>query len=142
MMACTCPWPCVSDTAPSAMVHSQALPTKSFAAALTGQTKNDDGLFPNPCIKGDALSIRIGQDEYQRGVEECKNALRARLTINKGDKSYSTRDLSTKFGKLWKTLAVWKMVPLGKGYMTFILSQRRIFVKYGQQAQSISSRVC
>ena len=90
----------MSDTTPSTMVQSQALPTKSFAAALTGQAKNDDNLFPTPCIKGDALSICIGQDEYQRGVEECKNALRARLTLNKGDKSYSVRDLSTKLGKL------------------------------------------
>jgi len=118
-MTYTCPWLCVSDTAPSAMVQSQALPTKTFAAALTGQAKNDDSPFRTPCIKGDALSIRIGQDEYQRGVEECKNMLRARLTLNKGDKLYSARDLSTKLGKLWKTLAVWKMVPLRKGCYDF-----------------------
>jgi len=65
------------------------------------------------------LSICIGQEEYNRGVEECKNALRARLTLYKGEKSYFARDLSTKLGKLWKTMAAWKMVPLGKGYYDF-----------------------
>jgi len=69
--------------------------------------------------QSDALSIRIGQDEYKRGVEECKNALRARLTLNKGNKSYYARDLSTKLGKIWKTTVVWKMVPLDKGYYDF-----------------------
>jgi len=80
---------------------------------------NNDSPLPLPCIKGDALSIKIGQDEYHRGVDECNNALRARLTLNKGDKPYSARDLSTKLGGLWKTTTVWKMVPLGKGYFDF-----------------------
>jgi len=82
-MAYKCPWPCVSDTAHSAMVQAQvqAVPTKSFAAALAGQNTIDDRPLPTPCIKGDTLSIRIGQEEYNHGVEECKNALRARNRI-------------------------------------------------------------
>jgi len=76
----------------------------------------DDRPLPTPCIKGDALSIIIFQDEYHRGVEECKNALRACLTLNKGDKPYFACDLSTKIGQHWKTSTTWKMVPLGKGY--------------------------
>lgn len=79
----------------------------------------DDIPLPTPCSKGDAFSIRICQDEYHRGIEECRNALRARLTLNKGDKPYSASDLSTKIGKHWKTSAVWKMVPLDKGYYDF-----------------------
>jgi len=101
------------------MVQAQVVPTKSLAAALACQNTIDDRPFPIPCIKGDALSICIGQEEYNRGVEECKNALRARLTLYKGEKSYFARDLSTKLGKLWKTMAAWKMVPLGKGYYDF-----------------------
>ena len=80
---------------------------------------NDERPFPIPCMTGDALSITICQDEYHRGVEECQNALRANLTLNKGDKPYVARDLSTKIGKIWKTLSGWKMVPLGKGYYDF-----------------------
>jgi hypothetical protein len=105
-MAYTCPWPCVFDTVSTTIVQAQAPPSKSFAAALTGQNSNDDRPFPTPYIKGDALSIQIGQDEYHRGVEECKNALRARLPLNKGDKPYSARDLSSKLGKIWKTKAI------------------------------------
>jgi hypothetical protein len=109
----------VVQPVPSAVVQPPTVTTKSFAAALAGQKVNDDRPLPTPCIKGDALSIRICQEEYHKGVEECNNALRARLTLNKGDKPYSARDLSTKIGKLWKTLAGWKMVPLGKGYYDF-----------------------
>jgi len=86
---------------------------------LAGQNTIDDRPLPTPCIKGDALSVRIRQEEYNRGVEECKNALRARLTLNKGEKPYSAHDLSTKLGKRWKTMEAWKMVPLGKGYYDF-----------------------
>lgn len=59
-MAYMCPWPCVSDTAPSAMVQAQAVPIKSFAVVLAGQNTIYDRPLPAPCIKGDALSIRIG----------------------------------------------------------------------------------
>jgi len=52
-------------------------------------------------------------------VEDCKNALRARLTLNKGEKPYTARDLSNKIDKMWKTSAGWKMVSLGKGYYNF-----------------------
>jgi hypothetical protein len=122
----------VSDTVPipaiatsvqplvsSANVQQQSLLTMTFSAALSGQRVVDDRPFPTPCIKGDALSIKICQEEYHRGLEDCKNALRARLTLNKGDKPYSARDLTNKIGKLWKTSAGWKMVPLGKGYYDF-----------------------
>jgi len=103
----------------STIVQAHAVTPKSFAAALAGQNLNDERLFPTSCIKGNTLSIRIGQDEYQRGVEECKNALRVRLTLNKGDNQYSARDLSTKLGNIWKTTTSWKMVSLSKGYYDF-----------------------
>ncbi|AES70252.2 DUF4283 domain protein [Medicago truncatula] len=105
-MAYTCPWPCVFDTVPSAV--AQSVPSATMQT-ISGTAK---GCF-------EPLSIRICHDEYHRGVEECKNAIRARLTLNKGDKSYFARDLSTKIGKHWKTSATWKMVPLGKGYYNF-----------------------
>jgi len=74
-----CPWSCVSDTAPSAVVLPVPLAIvqpllvtdKSFATTLAGQKVIDDRLLPTPCSKGDALSIGICQDEYHRGVEEC-----------------------------------------------------------------------
>jgi len=96
-----------------------SVPPLSFAAALAGTTVNNDRPFPTPCLKGDALSIKICQEEYRRGVEDCRKVLRARLTLNKGDKPYTARDIISKIGKIWKTSAGWKMVPLGKGFYDF-----------------------
>lgn len=136
-MAYACQWPCVSEAAPfsatvqsAAMVPHASVPiTKtvpshsaqqlSFATALSGTKEIDDRPFPSPCIKGDPLSIKICQEEYQMGVEDCRKVLRACLTLNKGDKPFSARDLSAKIGKIWKTTAGWKMVPLGKGFYDF-----------------------
>lgn len=45
-----------------------------FAAVLGGKnstTNTDTDPLPTPCSKGDALSIRIGQDEYQHGLADC-----------------------------------------------------------------------
>jgi hypothetical protein len=44
----------------------------------------------------------IGQEEYTKELAECQNALRGRLTLNKCDKPYMTRDLAAKLGKVWK----------------------------------------
>ena len=125
-MAYACQWPCVSGATPStalvnsaAMVQPPSAPTMSFAVALAGTTVTDNIPFPSPCNKGNALSIKICQDEYRKGLEDCRKALRACLTLNKGDKPYSARDLNNKIGKIWKTTTSWKMVPLGKGYYDF-----------------------
>jgi hypothetical protein len=136
-MAYTCQWPCVSDAAPSlsktvqsaAPVISNSAAPMSFAAALAGASASDDSPYPSPCIKGDTLSIKINQEEYRKGVEDCKYALRARLTLNKGEKPYSARDLSSKISKLWTTMASWKMVPLGKGYYDFIFNSAEDYRK-------------
>jgi len=69
-MAYTCLWLCVSNTTSSPLVQAQAAPAKSFVDALAGPNVNDERPFPILCMKGDALSIKICQDEYQRGVEE------------------------------------------------------------------------
>jgi len=98
------------------------VPLKSFAATLGGHCSSplEEAPYPVPCIKGDALSIRIGQDEYSKGLAECQYALRGRMTLNKGDKPYITRDLASKLGKFWKMVHQWKMVSLGRGYYDFL----------------------
>jgi hypothetical protein len=136
-LAYACNWPCVSESNPAlTKVQSAALvpivsalssttiatgstPPLSFVATLAGTKDIDDRPFPTPCIKGDALSIKICQEEYQKGVEDCRKVLRARLTLNKGDRPLSARELRDKMGKIWKTTAGWKMVPLGKGFYDF-----------------------
>ena len=98
------------------------VPHKSFAAALGGNSSSpsDDALFLVPCIKGDALCIRIGHKEYTKGLAECQTALWGWLTLNKGDKPYTTKDLAVKLGKLWKMVNKWKMVSLGRDYYDFL----------------------
>lgn len=68
-----------------------------------------------PCLKGDALAIKIPEDEYKAGLESCKNNLHGRLLLSKGD-------LRSKLEKLWNPLGNWKMVPLGKGFYEFSFS--------------------
>jgi len=133
-MTFVCQRPGVSEIAPSStLVHSSDMvplvsvptsttttsPSLSFAAALAGAKDVADRPFHILCIKRDALSIKICQDEYHKGVEDCRRVLRARLTLNKGDKPFSARELGSKIGKVWKTTVGWKMVPLGKGFYDF-----------------------
>jgi len=73
-----------------------------------------------PCIKDDALCIRIGHEEYSKGLDECQNALWGRLALNKGDKPYTARYLAAKLGKLWGMVNKWKMVSLSRGYYDFL----------------------
>ena len=40
--------------------------------------------------------------------------------MNKGDKLYTTRDLATKLGMVWKMVHEWKMVSLGRGFYDFL----------------------
>jgi len=40
--------------------------------------------------------------------------------LSKGDKPYTTRDLASKLGKIWKMAHQWKMVPLGHGFYDFL----------------------
>jgi len=97
-------------------------PPKSFAPAVGGfcSLPAEEPPYPVPCIKGDSLSIRICQDEYVKGLTECQFALRGRLTLSKGDKPYTTRDLASKLGKIWKMVHQWKMVPLGRSFYDFL----------------------
>lgn len=122
------------------LVHSRSPPTQnvlfalavhvpshntmppSFAAVLGGAMSAplEEAPYSVPCLKGDALSIKIGQDDYSKGLAECQYVLRGRLTLNKGDKPYTARDLATKLGKVWKMVHEWKMVSLGRGFYDFL----------------------
>jgi len=66
----------------------------SFAQALTGSTRaaSNDNL-PQPKIRGETLSVKITQEIYDRGMDFCKINLRGRLVLNKGDKSYTTKEI-------------------------------------------------
>ena len=114
--------PTTAAASTSATVAQLTAPPKSFAAAVGGSRSppTEEPPYPVPCIKGDSLSIRICQDEYVKGLEDCQYALRGRLTLSKGDKPYTARDLASKLGKIWKIVHQWKMVSLGRGFYDFL----------------------
>ncbi|MCI50208.1 hypothetical protein A2U01_0071452, partial [Trifolium medium] len=43
---------------------------KSFAQALSNSVDVPENQFPNTSIKGDAVSIKITEEEYQLGIDE------------------------------------------------------------------------
>jgi len=73
----------ISPYSQNVTVSSQivTIPHESFAATLgrRGSLLEDTPLL-TPCIKGDALCIKIGQEEYTIGLTDCQNVLRGRLT--------------------------------------------------------------
>jgi len=96
------------------------VPNKFFAAVLGGRSSpHDDTPLPIPCIKGDTLCIKIGQEEYTKCLKDCQNVLQGCFTLVKGAKPYTTRDSAAKIGLVWKLAHKWKMLPLGKGYCDF-----------------------
>jgi len=99
------------------------LPVVSFAQALTTSTKTaPNANLSKPTILGETLSIKITQDLYERGMNFCKTNLRGRLVLNKGEKSYSTKEIESKLQKQWKTAGAWRMMSLGRGYYEFFFA--------------------
>ena len=73
-------------------------------------------------IKGDSLCIKIIQHLYELGLADSQRKLYGRLVLNKGDKLYTTKDVSLKFSKISKTSHPWCMISLGKGFFEFTFS--------------------
>lgn len=89
---------------------------KTFAHALKISSDIPLSQLPKPCLKGDALAIKIIEEEYQAGVASCKNLLHGRLILSKGDNPLKVNDFRCKLAKLWKPIGSWSMVSLGNGF--------------------------
>ncbi|KAG4944010.1 hypothetical protein JHK85_048656 [Glycine max] len=61
--------------------------------------------LPKPCVKVDAISIQITEDEYQQGLLSCKNNLHDRLILPKGPAPVKVNDLKEKLSKLGNPIA-------------------------------------
>ncbi|XP_019460146.1 PREDICTED: uncharacterized protein LOC109359906 [Lupinus angustifolius] len=77
---------------------------KSFAQAL--KNSNDIALsqLPQPCIKGDAIAIKIPEEDYQEGVKRCKTHLHGRLILAKGDAPLKFEEIKAKLSSLWSSI--------------------------------------
>jgi len=93
----------------------------SFAQAVSKNAKITVTDLPQPCMKGDLISIKISEDEYAKGVEECRSILRGRLILKKGEKPPTTKQLHETLTPLWK-INNWKIATLGKSFFEFEFS--------------------
>ncbi|XP_019435946.1 PREDICTED: uncharacterized protein LOC109342412 [Lupinus angustifolius] len=95
---------------------------KTFAQAL-GQTCDiNTSQLPQPCIKGDAVAIKIPEAEYQAGLNRCKTHLHGRIVLSKGDSPMKFLDLKAKLCAMWNMIGKWNMLSLGKGFYEFSFS--------------------
>ena len=110
-----CPWTCLVSPLPKPSVVPPMVSNRCFAQALLNKVHVSVSDLPKPCLKGDSFSIKISEQVYQSGLSNCNNYLHGRLVLARGDKTVSSKDLHEKLLRLWKPIAQWKMVPLGRG---------------------------
>jgi len=136
------PWPClISDDDPPSIPNPNPKPNpsslpvpktqqKTFAQALSNVCDVPLSQLPQPCMKGDRVSIEIPEDEFIAGVEECKYALHGRVILPKGSTPLAVDSLRTKLQILWKSIGKWGITSIGKGFYEFTFSsiedQRRV----------------
>ncbi|KAF1880119.1 hypothetical protein Lal_00022248 [Lupinus albus] len=75
--------------------------------------------LPQPCIKGDAIAIKIPEADYQDGLKWCKNHLHGRVILVKRDTPFRFADLKFKLHSLWLMIGKWNMISLGRGFYDF-----------------------
>lgn len=76
-----CPWPFLAS------IDSTTTQTpetgKTFAQVLADSGYTQLSQLPTKVVRGDTVRVKISQDEYEHGIEDCKQNLHARLTLNK-----------------------------------------------------------
>lgn len=97
------PWKFLGSPLPMSSSSSPP-PKKTFAQALTNSFVFSLSQLKRPCLKGEAISIKISEYEYQMGIQSCKNSLHGRLILSKGETPIKTQDLRSKLANLWKPL--------------------------------------
>lgn len=108
-----CPWKFFASSSPSISQPSStntSLQHKAFAQALNYSRDIPYNQLPRPCIKEDAIAIKIPEEEYKAGLEGCRNHLHGRLLLSKGDAPIKFNDLRIELSSLWKPLNQWRMV--------------------------------
>jgi hypothetical protein len=93
-MDISCPWPCVAKNpivAPKTLQQQQ----RSFAQVLSPSTVVKSAPLPQTTNRGDNLSIKITENVYIMGLENCKHHMHDRLILNKGDKPYTAKEITT-----------------------------------------------
>jgi hypothetical protein len=92
---------------------------RSFTQMVNTSCEVQVSQLPAPLIRGESLCIKITQSEYEKGLSDCKKNLHGRLVLNKGDKPWTTHDLTAKLTTVWQTKEQWRMISLGRGFYEF-----------------------
>jgi len=115
--------------------HNLPKAQMSFAQALTNICDTPSSQLPKPTIKGDKFSISIPDEEYDLGMEACKNNLHARIIWPKGSSPLTVVALKEKLKPVWKNLAPWGVTSIGKGFYEFVFSS----VEDARRVRSVGS---
>lgn len=93
----------------------------SLADVIMGSSKHSIDLesLPQPCLKDDAISIRVSQYAYYKGINKCKLCLHGRLILPKGSSPVKLGELPKKIQEVWKISSHWCLISLGKWYFEF-----------------------
>lgn len=121
------PWKCLDDSgsekiAPNKPLNSIPKAQKSFAQAVANICDTPSSQLPKPTIKGDRFSISIPDEEYDMGLDGCKNNLHARIIWPKGSSPLNVVALREKLKPVWKNLAPWGVTSIGRGFYEFVFS--------------------
>lgn len=114
-----CPWSFLALEESQSPSHTAPSQRKTFAQALNNACDFPYSQLPRPRLKGETVSIKIPEEEYKAGLESCKNHLRGRLILSKGEQPIKVNELRAKLSALWKPLNQWAMISLGKGFYEF-----------------------
>ncbi|ESW33434.1 hypothetical protein PHAVU_001G068900 [Phaseolus vulgaris] len=95
---------------------------KTFAQALGNTCDIPFSQLPTPCIMGDMVVVRVDEEDYFAGLEDCKTHLHGWIILSKGDKHLTHLDFTKKLQLVWKVIRSWKAIFLGKGFYEFEFS--------------------
>ncbi|XP_061993262.1 uncharacterized protein LOC133711112 [Rosa rugosa] len=115
--AAICPWSLLD-------VDTLNLP-RSYASVVAKPVVSVDDL-PTPEIHEGKTTVTISEEGYRQGLERCKHMLLERLHLASGEKPYSPTDLHKKLSLVWGEIGPWRVIPIGKGYFTFIFSSEEV----------------
>lgn len=117
------PWKCLDlDETPTIAPKPTQKTQKTFAQVLSNICEIPTSQLPQPCVKGDDLTIMIPEEEYVANVDACKLNLHGRVIWPKGATPLTVVALKNKMATVWKDLSKWGVSSLGKGYYEFVFS--------------------
>lgn len=117
------PWKFLDiDSEPSNPKIPQPKIQKTFAQAVSSLCEIPVSQLPQAVIKGDYLAINIPDDDYTKGMEDCKHNLHGRVIWPKGSTPLTVHALKAKLSHYWKDLSLWGVQSLGKGFFEFTFS--------------------